>query len=49
MREHRVRQDARRRQLGEGWHEEGLVFPTSVGTLLDPANLRRGLRQVTEN
>ena len=24
------------------------MFPTGLGTLLDPANLRRGLRQVTE-
>jgi integrase len=48
LREHRARQDARRQQLGEGWRDEGLVFPTGIGTLLDPANLRRGLRQVTE-
>lgn len=48
LRQHRGRQDARRRELGEAWHDEGLVFPTGVGTLLDPANLRRGLRQVTE-
>ena len=45
---HRVRQDDQRCALGEYWQDHGLVFPTGLGTLLDPANLRRGLRQVTE-
>jgi integrase len=34
--------------MGEQWQDLGLVFPTSRGTLLDPANLRRALRTVTE-
>jgi len=34
--------------MGEQWQDLGLVFPTSRGTLLDPANLRRSLRTVTE-
>jgi integrase len=46
--EHRTRQDAQRAAVGEHWQEHGLVFPTGLGTLLDPANLRRGLRYVTE-
>ena len=45
---HRVRQDEQRCDLGEYWQDHGLVFPTGLGTLLGPANLRRGLRQVTE-
>lgn len=48
LRRHRIRQDARRSEVGEGWDDFGLVFPTGIGTLQDPANLRRGLRQVTE-
>jgi integrase len=48
LRRHRDQQDRRRWEMGEAWHDEGLVFSTGVGTLLDPANLRRGLRQVTE-
>jgi integrase len=48
LRQHRLRQDAHRCEIGEGWHDEGLVFPTGIGTLQDPANLRRGLQQVTE-
>ncbi len=34
--------------MGQHWQEHGLVFPTGLGTLLDPADLRRGLRHVTE-
>lgn len=34
--------------MGEHWQDSDLVFPTSRGTLLDPANLRRALRTVTE-
>ena len=34
--------------VGAQWQDLGLVFPTSRGTLLDPANLRRSLRTVTE-
>ncbi len=48
LRQHRARQDAQREVLGEHWQESGLVFTTGFGTLLDPANLRRSLRQVTE-
>ena len=33
--------------MGEQWADLGLVFPTSRGTLLDPANLRRALATVT--
>jgi integrase len=46
--EHRDRQTAQRQGLEEHWQEHGPVFPTGLGTLLDPGNLRRGLRQVIE-
>ena len=48
LRQHRVRQLAQQDLLGEHGHDLGLVFATSRGTLLDPANLRRALRTVTE-
>lgn len=48
LREHRLRQEAQRVALGVHWQEHDLVFATGIGTLLDPANLRRSLRQVTE-
>ena len=34
--------------MGEHWRDCGLVFPTRLGTLLDPANLRRSLHQLTD-
>lgn len=48
LREHRVRQGLQRQAAGESWQDCGLVFPTGLGTLLDPANLRRSLSQLTE-
>ena len=48
LRQHRDRQLAQQKLTGAHWHDLELVFPTSRGTLLDPANLRRSLRTVTE-
>ncbi len=48
LRDHRARQVAQQNLMGEHWQDLGLVFPTGRGTLLDPANLRRSLRTVTE-
>ncbi len=48
LRRHQVRQGKQVDLMGEHWQDLGLVFPTSRGTLLDPANLRRALRTVTE-
>lgn len=48
LRQHRARQQAQQNLMGEHWQDLGLVFPTSRGSLLDPANLRRSLRTVTE-
>ena len=48
LRQHRARQRAQQDLMREAWQDLGLVFPTSRGTLLDPANLRRSLRTVTE-
>jgi integrase len=46
--EHRSRQAVQRAAVREHWQDRGLVFQTGLGTLLRSANLRRGLRQVTE-
>ncbi|MCY7364135.1 MAG: site-specific integrase [Frankiaceae bacterium] len=48
LRDHRARPLAQQRLMGEHWQDLGLVFPTGRGSLLDPANLRRSLRTVTE-
>lgn len=44
---HRRRQRAQRQLAGPAWIEHGLVFTTSVGTALDPANLRRSFSALT--
>lgn len=38
---HRRRQARERLALGPAWPDLDLIFPTSVGTLLDPSNFRR--------
>ncbi|MEU4674485.1 site-specific integrase [Amycolatopsis sp. NPDC023774] len=40
------RQDLQRRIAGDRWHEQGIVFASDVGTLLDAANVRRGFRRI---
>lgn len=37
-------QAAERARTGDLWHENGLVFPTRVGTLMDKDNARRAFR-----
>lgn len=50
LRDHRRRQDEARRKAGRNWREQGLVFPSAVGTLQDRHNVLRmfrdALRQV---
>jgi len=48
LRLHRERSNAHRDEMGEHWTDLDLVFPTSRGTVMDHANLRRALRSVTE-
>jgi integrase len=40
-------QAADRLKAGELWHDTGLVFTTTIGTMLDQHNIRRGFRQIT--
>jgi integrase len=44
LREHRARQDEER--CYEKWQEQGLVFPSEVGTPLEPRNLVRHFKSV---
>lgn len=48
LRAHRRRQVQERIGAGPGWEDLDLVFPTSVGTLIDPSNFRRHLSAVTQ-
>ena len=41
LREHAERQAAERAQAGMDWQEHGLVFPSRLGTPMEPDNLRR--------
>jgi integrase len=46
LRAHRKRQAAERLAVGEAWQDRGLVFASSVGTPLDPSNLRNVFKRV---
>jgi integrase len=41
LREHLQRQNDERLEAGERWQEHGLVFPSTVGTPMEPRNLNR--------
>lgn len=41
LREHRDRQGEQRQAAGPAWREHGLIFPTKVGTPINPNNLTR--------
>jgi integrase len=41
LREHRRQQFSERADAWADWHENGLVFPTRIGTAMEPDNLRR--------
>jgi integrase len=39
LRRHRARQATERMAVGEAWEDHGLIFPSEVGTPLDPDNV----------
>jgi integrase len=48
LHEHRVRQDAFKRQASSRWQDNDLVFPSRVGTRWDASHVRREFRKVIE-
>ena len=48
LRSHRACQAAERLAAGSEWQDTGLVFTTTLGTMIDPANARRSFARVTE-
>ena len=48
LREHRRRQAEDRLAAGALWEDHGLVFVSTIGTPLDPSNVRREFRKITE-
>jgi integrase len=41
LQDHRDRQDKERAELAEEWKDHGLVFPSEIGTPMEPRNLSR--------
>ena len=48
LKERRAVQAAERLMAGPLWQDNGLVFTTSIGTMLDQHNIRRDFRLITE-
>jgi len=48
LRHHQQRQEQIRRVAGSRWRENGLVFPSRVGTPSDASHVRRSFRRVVE-
>jgi integrase len=46
--EHRVRQDIERSDAWPNWQDYGLVFPSRLGTPMEPDNLRRSWGRIRE-
>ena len=47
LRQRKAAQAADRLKAGEAWRDSGLVFTTTIGTMIDQHNVRRGFRQIT--
>ena len=48
LRDHRRRQAEDRLAAGALWEDTGLVFVSTIGTPVDPSNVRREFRKITE-
>lgn len=46
LRQHREKQEKERLEMGEDWANEDWVFTTSLGTPIEPSNLRREFRAI---
>lgn len=46
LRAHRKRQSEERLAVGSRWHDSGPLFPSSVGTPLDPSDVRRAFARI---
>jgi integrase len=48
LRQRKAAQAADRLKAGELWQDTGLAFTTTIGTMLEQHNIRRGFRQITK-
>ena len=46
LRRHRVRQAEERMAVGEAWEDHGLIFPSELGTPLDPDNVSHAFSRI---
>jgi len=46
--EHKIRQAEEQRAAGKNWKDNGLVFPSLLGTPMEPDNLRRSWGRIRE-
>lgn len=46
LRRHRIRQNEERLKLGAAWHQNDLVFPSEIGTPLNPPNVTRHFKRI---
>jgi integrase len=49
LREHRQRQEQERLFAGDRWQEHDLIFPSSIGTPLEPRNLFRDFKGLLQS
>lgn len=48
LREYLIRQTEKKEIMGNRWKENGLIFPSSVGTPGDPSNMRKDFNETLE-
>jgi len=46
LRRHRIRQNEERLKLGASWHQNDFVFPSEIGTPLNPPNVIRHFKRI---
>jgi integrase len=46
LRKHRIWQNQERLKLGAAWHQNDLVFPSEIGTPLNPPNITRHFKRI---
>jgi integrase len=46
LRRHRILQNEERLKLGASWHQNDLVFPSEIGTPLNPPNVTRHFKRI---
>jgi integrase len=48
LQRHRLVQESEKRRAGSNWHENGLIFPSSIGTPSEPKNMYRRFKMTLQ-